>query len=80
MKVQIFGAGCPRCKQAEKIFKIAAEELGVEAEFEKVTDLMAMMEIGIASTPAVGIDGKIVLSGKIPTLEEAKRLIKENRV
>jgi len=45
MKVQIFGAGCPRCKQTEKIFKIAAEELGVEAEFEKVTDLMAMMEI-----------------------------------
>ena len=80
MKIQIFGAGCPRCKQTEKIFKIAAEELGVEAEFEKVTDLMAMMEMGIASTPAVGIDGKIVLSGKIPTLEEAKRLIKENRV
>ncbi|HPJ32975.1 MAG TPA: thioredoxin family protein [Mesotoga sp.] len=43
---------------------------------EKVTDMMAIMEKGIVSTPAVAVDGKIVLSGKIPSLDEAKRLIK----
>lgn len=79
MKIQVYGAGCPKCKQTEKIFRIAADELGVQAKFEKVTDLMVMMEKGIVSTPAVGIDGKIVLSGKIPTLEEAKKIITENR-
>ncbi|HNR78886.1 MAG TPA: thioredoxin family protein [Mesotoga infera] len=76
MKVEIFGSGCPRCKQTEKVMKMAVEELGTNATVEKVTDMMAMMEKGIISTPAVAIDGEIVLSGKIPSLEEAKKLLK----
>jgi small redox-active disulfide protein 2 len=76
VKIEIFGSGCPRCKQTEKIMKKAVEELGSDAEVDKVTDMMAIMEKGIVSTPAVAIDGKIVLSGKIPSIDEAKRLIK----
>ncbi|CCU84544.1 MULTISPECIES: thioredoxin family protein [unclassified Mesotoga] len=76
MKIEIFGSGCPRCKQTEKIMKMAVEELDSDAIIEKVTDMMAIMEKGIVSTPAVAVDGKIVLSGKIPSLDEAKRLIK----
>lgn len=76
MKVEVFGSGCPRCKQTEKVMKMAVEELGLNAVVEKVTDMMAMMEKGIISTPAVAIDGEIVLSGKIPSLEEAKKLLK----
>ncbi|SSC12690.1 conserved protein of unknown function [Mesotoga infera] len=76
MKVEIFGSGCPRCKQTEKVMKMAVEELGTNATVEKVTDMMVMMEKGIISTPAVAIDGEIVLSGKIPSLEEAKKLLK----
>lgn len=75
MKIEIFGSGCPRCKQTEKIMKMAVEELDSDAIIEKVTDMMAIMEKGIVSTPAVAMDGKIVLIGKIPSLEEAKRLI-----
>ncbi len=63
------------CKQTEKIMKMAVEELDSDAIIEKVTDMMAIMEKGIVSTPAVAMDGKIVLLGKIPSLEEAKRLI-----
>ncbi|HDP79022.1 MAG TPA: thioredoxin family protein [Mesotoga infera] len=76
MKIEIFGSGCPRCKQTEKIMKMAVEEMDSDAVVEKVTDMMAIMEKGIVSTPAVAVDGKIVLSGKIPSLDEAKRLIK----
>ncbi|MGC9321745.1 MULTISPECIES: thioredoxin family protein [unclassified Mesotoga] len=76
MKIEIFGSGCPRCKQTEKIMKMAVEEMGSDAIVEKVTDMMVIMEKGIVSTPAVAVDGKIVLSGKIPSLDEAKRLIK----
>jgi len=76
MKIEIFGSGCPRCKQTEKIIKMAVEEMGSDAIVEKVTDMMVIMEKGIVSTPAVAVDGKIVLSGKIPSLDEAKRLIK----
>ncbi|AFK07577.1 redox-active disulfide protein 2 [Mesotoga sp. HF07.pep.5.2.highcov] len=76
MKIEIFGSGCPRCKQTEKIMKMAVEELDSDAIVEKVTDMMVIMEKGIVSTPAVAVDGKIVISGKIPSLDEAKRLIK----
>ncbi len=76
MKIENIGSGCPSCKQTEKIMKKAVEELGSDAEVDKVTDMMAIMEKGIVSTPAVAIDGKIVLSGKIPSIDEAKRLIK----
>ncbi|MBN2219529.1 MAG: TM0996/MTH895 family glutaredoxin-like protein, partial [Kosmotogaceae bacterium] len=71
MKIEIFGSGCPRCKQTEKVMKMAVEEMGSDAIVEKVTDMMAIMEKGIVSTPAVAVDGKIVLSGKIPSLDEA---------
>ncbi|TYB98136.1 MAG: thioredoxin family protein [Kosmotoga sp.] len=75
MKIEVFGSGCPRCKQTEKIMKKAVEELGADATVEKVTDMNAIMEKGILSTPAVVVDGKVVLTGKIPSLDEAKKLI-----
>ena len=76
MKIEVYGTGCPRCKQTEKVMKMAVEELGSDATVEKVTDMMVIMEKGVVSTPAIAIDGKIVLSGKIPSIEEAKKLIK----
>lgn len=76
MKIEVYGTGCPRCKQTEKVMKMAVEELGSDATVEKVTDMMAIVEKGVVSTPAIAIDGKIVLSGKIPSIEEAKKLIK----
>ena len=75
MKIEVYGSGCPRCKQTEKVMKMAVEELGSDATVEKVTDMMVIMEKGVVSTPAIAIDGKIVLSGKIPSIEEAKKLI-----
>jgi len=75
MKVEIYGAGCPKCKQVEKIIKMAVEELGIDAEIVKVKDLTEIMAKGVTITPAIGIDGEIVLSGKIPSLEEAKKLL-----
>ena len=76
MKIEVFGSGCARCKQTEKIMRLAVEELGISAEVEKVTDMMTIMEKGIASTPAVAVDGAVILTGRIPTLEEAKELLK----
>ncbi len=63
----LWPCGCPRCSKTEKIMKKVVEELGSDAKVDKVTDMMAIMEKGIVSTPAVAIDGKIVLSGKIPS-------------
>ncbi|HBJ80734.1 thioredoxin family protein [Pseudothermotoga sp.] len=74
-KIEILGKGCARCKQTEKIVRMALEELNVDAVIEKVEDIAEIIARGVVSTPAIAVNGKIVLSGKIPTLEEEKKLI-----
>jgi len=74
-KIEVLGAGCPKCKQTIKIIEIAIRELGVDAVIEKVQDINEIISRGVVATPAVAIDGKLVLSGKIPTLDEAKALL-----
>ncbi|MGC9795432.1 thioredoxin family protein [Fervidobacterium riparium] len=74
-KVEVLGSGCPKCKQTLKIIETAIQELGINAVVEKVQDINEIISRGVAATPAVAIDGKVVLSGKIPTLDEAKALL-----
>ncbi|NPU89046.1 MAG: thioredoxin family protein [Fervidobacterium sp.] len=74
-KIEVLGAGCPKCKQAIKIMEMAVQELGIDAVIEKVQDIDEIISRGVVTTPAVAIDGKVVLSGKIPTLDEAKALL-----
>ncbi|MDI3473129.1 MAG: hypothetical protein PWQ48_1410 [Thermotogaceae bacterium] len=76
-KVEILGKGCPRCKQTEKLVRMAIEELGIEAVVEKVQDINEIISRGVVSTPAVAIDGKIVVSGRIPSLEEVKKFLQQ---
>ncbi|HOJ89346.1 MAG TPA: thioredoxin family protein [Pseudothermotoga sp.] len=77
-KIEILGMGCAKCKQTHKIMEMAVKELGIDAVVEKVEDLEQIINRGVSATPAVAIDGKLVLSGKIPTLEEAKRILSKN--
>jgi small redox-active disulfide protein 2 len=77
-KVEVFGTGCARCKQAIKIMETAIKELGADAVVERVEDINEIVSRGIMATPAVAVDGKIVLMGKVPTLEEAKKLLIKN--
>lgn len=74
-RIEVFGVGCAKCKQAFEVMGRAARELGIEHTLEKVEDLSVMADRGILGTPAVAVDGKVVLSGRVPTLEEAKRLL-----
>ncbi|MEJ5258418.1 MAG: thioredoxin family protein [Fervidobacterium sp.] len=74
-KIEVLGSGCPKCKQTLKIIETAIQELGINAVVEKVQDIDEIISRGVVATPAVAIDGKVVLSGKIPTLDEAKALL-----
>ncbi len=65
MKIQILGAGCPKCKQLEANAREAVAAKGVEAEIEKVTDTDEIMEMGVMMTPALVIDGDIKSVGKV---------------
>lgn len=74
-KVQILGAGCPKCKQLAANAEEAAELAGVECEFEKVTDINEIIKFGVMMTPALVIDGKVESTGKLLSPEEIKEML-----
>ena len=76
MKIEILGMGCKKCSDLMDGAKKAVAELGVEAEFVKVDDIKKIMAYGVMTTPALVVDGAVKVSGKIPSVEEIKVLLK----
>ncbi len=79
MKIEILGPGCPKCHNTEENVKKALLELNKQAEVIKVTDINAMIDKGVMQTPALIIDGNIVMQGKIPTVEQVKQFIQKEK-
>ena len=77
MKIEILGTGCPKCKKLMELTVEAVNETGVNAEVKKVDQINDIINYGVMITPALAIDGKVVVSGKIPSKEEIKNLIKK---
>ena len=75
MKIEVVGPGCGRCIATEKNVKEAVGQLGIQAEIVKVTDVAEFAKKGVMFTPAVIINGQIKISGKVPTVEEIKKII-----
>jgi small redox-active disulfide protein 2 len=70
VKVQILGTGCPKCRTLEANAKAAISELGLEAEVEKVTDIEAIMAMGVMMTPALAVDGTVKSVGRVLTKDQ----------
>lgn len=70
MDIKVLGPGCPKCHETEKLVREALAEAGVAAEVEKVTDFKEMAMLGVFATPAVVIDGKVKVSGKVPSKKD----------
>ena len=70
LKIKILGKGCANCKRLEALAHKVAEDLRLEAEFEKVTDMDEIMKYPILATPGLVVNGKVVSSGRIPTESE----------
>ena len=66
LTIKILGPGCANCRRLEEIARKAATDMGVEAEFIKVTDHKDILAHDILSTPGLVINGKVVSSGRIP--------------
>jgi small redox-active disulfide protein 2 len=65
------------CKTLEQRARRAAEELGLAADFEKVTDLVQIADSGILRTPGLAIDGQIVSQGRVNSVEEIKTMLQK---
>lgn len=75
-KLQILGTGCPKCNKLADLTARAAAELNVEYELEKVTQIDRILSFDAAGTPALVVDGKVRVSGRVPSLLELKEILK----
>lgn len=78
MIIKVLGTGCVNCKNLEKAAFNAVAELGINASIEKVEDIQKIMSYGIMRTPALVIDEKVVLYGRVPSITEIKEIISKN--
>lgn len=74
-KLQILGTGCMKCRMLSDHTEEAAKALGLEYTIEKVTDINDIVSFGIMSTPALVVDGKVKVVGRVPTAEAIKALL-----
>jgi small redox-active disulfide protein 2 len=77
MKIIVLGTGCPKCKTLETITREAVSDLGISAEIEKEEDIMKIMGYGIMHTPGLVVNGKVVLSGRLPSATEIRALLSQ---
>jgi small redox-active disulfide protein 2 len=79
MEIVILGPGCPKCKTLEKLTRETVREIGINASVSKEEDIVKIMNYGIMSTPGLVINGKVILSGRIPSSKELKDILINNQ-
>ena len=75
MIIKVLGSGCANCKKLEENTRKAVEELGIEATIEKVTDFKLIMAYGVMKTPALVVDEKVKIMGRVPSADEIKKYL-----
>jgi small redox-active disulfide protein 2 len=76
-KLQILGSGCAKCEMLAKHTEEAAKALGLDYEMTKVTDIAQITSFGVMSTPALVVDGKVKVTGKVISAEAIKTMLSE---
>jgi small redox-active disulfide protein 2 len=75
MEIKILGPGCQKCNTLDKLTREVVEKNGITATIIKVDDIMEIMKYGVLSTPALVIDEKVVMKGRVPSSDELKQLL-----
>jgi small redox-active disulfide protein 2 len=75
MIIKVLGTGCANCKKLEENTRKAVSELGIDATIEKVSDFKEIMAYGVMKTPALVVDGKVKIMGRVPSAEEIKKYL-----
>ncbi|SNR37501.1 small redox-active disulfide protein 2 [Lutibacter agarilyticus] len=76
--IKVLGTGCPSCVSAEKVVVDVVNELNIEAKIIKVTEITEIMMYDVMITPAIVIDEKVVLKGRVPSKDEMQALLIDN--
>ena len=79
MKIEILGTGCAKCKALEEATKQAVAQSGLFVQIEKIEDIQKIMEYHVMSTPGLVIDGKVLSTGKLLSVNEIVEMIKANQ-
>jgi small redox-active disulfide protein 2 len=74
-KIQVLGMGCPKCTKLAENAELAAQQMGIEYDLEKIKDLNVITGFGVMITPAIVIDGDVKASGKVPSVEDIKKML-----
>ena len=75
MEIIVLGTGCKKCNELEKATREAVAELGINATIKKEEDIMKIIGYGASRTPALVVDGKVVVSGRVPNEKQLKELL-----
>lgn len=77
MKIQVIGTGCDKCDRLYENVGQAVKNVGVEAEIVKVEDLMEIVKLGVMTSPSLMINGKLVVSGSVASVEKVEKCIRK---
>ena len=75
MEIKVLGPGCMKCKNMEKVVRETVEQNNIAAQVSKVEDIMEIMNYGVMTTPALVVDGKVVIKGRVPTKDEILKVL-----
>jgi len=75
MEIKILGTGCPKCKTLEKITREVVAQNGIDASITKVEDIVEIMKYGVMTTPALVVNGKVEIKGRVPSSDEIKQVL-----
>jgi small redox-active disulfide protein 2 len=79
MNIKVLGTGCSKCKTLEQATRKAIDEMGISASVEKIEDIVKIMGYGVMQTPALVINEKVTISGRVPSISELKELFTKNQ-
>jgi small redox-active disulfide protein 2 len=75
MEIKILGTGCAKCKTLEKLTREVVEQNGFDATITKVEDIMDIMKYNVMATPALVVNEKVEIKGRIPSADEIKQVL-----
>ena len=76
MNIKVIGSGCENC-ETNAVVEECVKELGIDAEIERVADLVEIVKLGVMTAPSVMIDGKLVVAGQVPTKKQMMKILKK---